>query len=104
LKTLITIILCLGFFITFHNTTDKKMHYWLWWVSHPFNYLSPVNLAGGELEAGKVNTLSHEYQAGDYIASWASADYQDDYESDIKFITTEKTTIVTTKPGEVFSE
>ena len=80
------------------------MHYWLWWVSHPYDHINPVNMAAGELDAGEANTLSYEYQAGDYIASWASASYQDDYESNIRFITTEKSTIVTTKPGKVFIE
>jgi len=100
MKQLLTFLLCLGFFVTFQNTTSDRSYYWLWWVSHPFDYPGPVNLAGGELDPGEANTLKYEYKPGSYIASWETADYQDDYRSDIPFIV-DKLTIVTSKPGEV---
>ena len=101
MKQIIIFLLCLGFFVTFQNNTDKKMYYWLWWVSHPYDHVLPVNMAGGEIEAGESHILISEYKSGIYGVEWETA--TKDFTT-MQFITTDKNKKVTLTPQEVFIE
>ena len=49
----------------FRNSTDKKVLVYLYWIDHPFDYLYPANMAGGEMTPGKVWKISHDYKPGE---------------------------------------
>jgi hypothetical protein len=101
MTNLIIILLCLGFFITLNNTFDQKMYYGLKWVSHPYGYPFPIGMAGGEMDAGEANTIDREFSSGVYKIMWWSASSEDDYETEIGFVTSTKTKAVLTTPREV---
>ena len=72
--TIITLLLILGFFITFHNTTDETMIYRLKWIDHNFNSPFAVNMMVGEIGPGKKLSNSEPYPAGTWSVSWEGVD------------------------------
>ena len=62
------------FRVTFDNTTDQKVEYLFYWIDHPYEYALPINLAGGELDAGETTTLGYDYLCGEYYVKWSVGD------------------------------
>ena len=49
------------FSIEIQNPTNTKMYFKLFWINHPFNYLHPFAMSGGELLPQKTFKLSDKY-------------------------------------------
>ena len=70
MRILITLLLCIGFFFTIHNNTDKPLDCMLYWVNHPFKFNGAVNIYGGEHESGEKFEPFMEYYSGQYYVKW----------------------------------
>jgi hypothetical protein len=56
------------------NPTDLNLVYHIYWVDHDWpNSPFPVNVMGGEIEAGKSHNSEYNYKEGTYTVEW----YQD---------------------------
>jgi hypothetical protein len=65
------ILALIGFFVTMYNNTDRDMLCYLYWIDHPYEYRQPINLFGGEMDAGERQDLSYEYRPGKYSVRWS---------------------------------
>lgn len=71
-KYLIALIL-FGITITFHNDSDSKAYYLLYWIDSPYSVF-PVNMAGGELDSKETNPIDINYTPGLYFIIWSNED------------------------------
>ena len=68
-------IACYGectFRAAFHNNTDQKVTYNFKWIDHPYEYVLPVDLAGGELAPDQTHALQYDYLCGEYYVKWSN--------------------------------
>ena len=56
----------------FENDGNNKTVYMFYWIDHVLRdtYPRPMNLAGGELEAGETRCLGGNYLPGKYVNFW----------------------------------
>ena len=63
-----------GFTVRLENNFDRKMLYFIYWIDHPYGWLAPANMAGGELEAAETAQLGGSFQQGKYCIVWQDKD------------------------------
>ena len=79
MKHIITALIIIGFFATFHNTSDQTLICRLAWVDHDFNYPLPVEMMVGELDPGEKLRNSTAYGSGTWTIMWHGL-HDNDYE------------------------
>lgn len=100
-KLVITLLMLLlpalasaAFHVEIKNNLEKKMYYGMYWIDHNYKEIvGPVNIAGGELEAGQSSASDFNFPAGKYIILWRVAENDDCIK--IPFIVNPETTKVT---------
>ena len=58
------------FNVEFKNDFNKKIYYTFYWIDHPYDWLYPTNMAGGEIEANASYDLKVKWLAGKYYVVW----------------------------------
>lgn len=96
------ILICVGFFITIHNNTDRQLNCFLYWVDHPYQFNRPADLFGGEMDAGETFNISSERVPGTYLTHWV--DRHSDWENSQLFIVRDDKGRITITPNEVNQE
>ena len=70
MKHLIALFLIIGFFFTFHNTSDETMICRLIWIDHNFDSPHPAYMMVAEIKPGKKFSNSARYDPGIWAAEW----------------------------------
>ena len=68
MRILITLLLCMGFFITVHNTSNESSDCMLYRLGER----GFAHVYGGEHDPGEKFKLSGEYSPGTYFTTWTT--------------------------------
>ena len=87
-----------SFTVRLENNFDRKMLYFFYWIDHPYGWLSPANMAGGELEASETTHLGGSFRQGKYRIVWKD---KDQWKNEMLIHIKKDVTLITVRPEKV---
>ena len=86
------------FAVQLENTFDRKMYYYIYWIDHPYGWVAPANMAGGELNAAEKILLDGNFEQGKYRIVWKD---RDQWKNEMLMHINKDVTMITVKPEKV---